>query len=160
MYRKIASVWISAIFPCHCLLTMVTNNVQMSFLVFVDDILITRPSLYDIQAVKDHLHAFFTIKDVGDACYFLRLEIACNPSGAYLAQTKYVLDIVKDAKLLRSKAASMPFPQSLKLTADCGARLEHPDAYCRLVGRLLSQLHQTRYFALCATAQSIFYTSL
>ncbi|KAL0318117.1 UNVERIFIED_CONTAM: hypothetical protein Scaly_2863900 [Sesamum calycinum] len=79
--------------------------------------------------VKDHLYDLFTIKDIRDARYILGLEIARNPSSTYLAQTKYVLDITRDAKLLHSKVVSIPFPQGLKLTVDCGARPEHPNAY-------------------------------
>ncbi|KAL0448171.1 UNVERIFIED_CONTAM: Retrovirus-related Pol polyprotein from transposon RE2 [Sesamum latifolium] len=116
---------------------MFTDSGQLFLLVYVDDILITGPSQSAIQAVKDYLHALFTIKDLGDARYFLGLEIARNPSGTYLAQTKYILDIVKDTKLQHSKSVSTPFPQGLKLSTDCGAKLEHPDAYRRLVGRML-----------------------
>ncbi|XP_020549885.1 cis-abienol synthase, chloroplastic-like [Sesamum indicum] len=45
-------------------------------LVYVDDILITGPSLSAIQEVKNYLHTLFTIKDIGDARYLLGLEIA------------------------------------------------------------------------------------
>ncbi|KAL0406498.1 UNVERIFIED_CONTAM: Retrovirus-related Pol polyprotein from transposon RE2 [Sesamum latifolium] len=121
----------------YCLFTMVTDQGRIFLLVYVDDILITGPSLFEIQKVKSYLHNLFTIKDLGDARYFLGLEIARNSSGTYLAQTKYTLDIIKDAGLLYSKAATTPLPQGLKFTADCGAKLQHPDAYRRLIGRLL-----------------------
>ncbi|KAL0446036.1 UNVERIFIED_CONTAM: Retrovirus-related Pol polyprotein from transposon RE2 [Sesamum latifolium] len=121
----------------HCLFTMFVDSAQLSLLVYVDDILITGPSLSTIQNVKDYLHALFTIQDLGDIRYFLGLEIARNPSGTYIAQTKYVLDIIKHTKLLHSKSVSTPFPQGLKLSVDCGAKIEQPDAYRRLVGRLL-----------------------
>ncbi|KAL2240879.1 UNVERIFIED_CONTAM: UDP-glycosyltransferase 1 [Sesamum indicum] len=68
----------------------------MALLVYVDDILITGPSLDDIAQVKSYLHQLFTIKDLGDARYFLGLEIARGSSSLYIAQTKYILDIVKD----------------------------------------------------------------
>ncbi|KAL0440754.1 UNVERIFIED_CONTAM: hypothetical protein Sradi_0014300 [Sesamum radiatum] len=68
---------------------------------------------------------------------FLGLEIARSTSGAYLAQTKYTLDIIKDTGMLNSKATSTPFPPGLKLTTDSGAQLQNPDMYRRLVGRLL-----------------------
>ncbi|KAK4404293.1 hypothetical protein Sango_0797900 [Sesamum angolense] len=116
---------------------MFVDSGQLFLSLYVDDILITGPSLCAIQEVKDYLHDLFTIKDLGDARYFLGLEIACNPSVTYVAQTKYVIDIVKDTKLLHSKSVSTPFPQGLKLSADSGAKLEHPNAYRRLVGRLL-----------------------
>ncbi|KAL0437101.1 UNVERIFIED_CONTAM: Retrovirus-related Pol polyprotein from transposon RE1 [Sesamum radiatum] len=109
----------------------------MALMVYVDDILVTGPCLEDIDTVKDYLHNLFTIKDMGDARYFLGLEIARSSTGIYVAQTKYVLDIVSDAGLSRAKSASIPLPLGLKLTADCGALLVNPDSYRRLIGRLL-----------------------
>ncbi|KAL0312159.1 UNVERIFIED_CONTAM: Retrovirus-related Pol polyprotein from transposon RE1 [Sesamum radiatum] len=95
------------------------------------------PSLSDIQNVKVYLHDLFSIKDLGDARYFLGLEIARNSSSTYLAQMKYTLDIIKDTGLQHSKSVSIPFPSDLKLTANSGTRLQHPDIFRRLVGPLL-----------------------
>ncbi|KAL0401884.1 UNVERIFIED_CONTAM: Retrovirus-related Pol polyprotein from transposon TNT 1-94 [Sesamum latifolium] len=121
----------------HCLFTKETSMGLMALLVYVDDILITAASLSDIQLVKDYLHSLFTIKDIGTARYFLGLEIARNVDGLYVSQTKYVVDIVKDAGLLHGKSASTPFPLGLKLSDNCGAVIPNPEAYHRLVGRLL-----------------------
>ncbi|KAL0313066.1 UNVERIFIED_CONTAM: Retrovirus-related Pol polyprotein from transposon RE1 [Sesamum radiatum] len=121
----------------HCLFTWQTASGLLMLLVYVDDILVTGPSLTDIQFVKDHLHQLFTIKDIGVARYFLGLEIARGSSGIYVAQTKYIMDIVKDLGLLEAKAVSTLLPMGLKLTADCGALLINPDSYRRLIGRLL-----------------------
>ncbi|KAL2232558.1 UNVERIFIED_CONTAM: Retrovirus-related Pol polyprotein from transposon RE2 [Sesamum indicum] len=109
----------------------------MALLVYVDDILITGPSLDDIAQVKQYLHQLFTIKDLGDARYFLGLEIVRGSSGLYITQTKYILDIVKDTGLLKAKPASSPFPAGLKLAAGSGSPFSRPDSYRRLVGRLL-----------------------
>ncbi|KAL0285670.1 UNVERIFIED_CONTAM: putative mitochondrial protein [Sesamum angustifolium] len=116
---------------------MHTNLGQLFLLVYVDDILITGPSLSDIEGVKSYLHSLFTIKDISDVRYFLGLEIARSTSRAYLAQTKYTLYIIKDTGMFNSKATSTPFPPGLKLTIDSGAQLQNPDMYRRLVGRLL-----------------------
>ncbi|KAL0462387.1 UNVERIFIED_CONTAM: Retrovirus-related Pol polyprotein from transposon TNT 1-94 [Sesamum latifolium] len=45
----------------------------LALLVYVDDILITEPSLACIQEVKTYLDRLFTIKDLGFAKYFLGL---------------------------------------------------------------------------------------
>ncbi|KAK4382085.1 Retrovirus-related Pol polyprotein from transposon RE1 [Sesamum angolense] len=121
----------------YCLFVKTTDSGLLALLVYVDDILLTGSSLEEIQAVKCYLHDLFTIKDIGEARYFLGLEIARNSKGSYVAQTKYILDIVKDTGLLEAKAASTPLPQGLKLTSDCGALLQNPDSYRCLVGRLL-----------------------
>ncbi|KAL0385499.1 UNVERIFIED_CONTAM: Retrovirus-related Pol polyprotein from transposon RE2 [Sesamum radiatum] len=124
----------------HCLFTKSTPQGLMALLLYVDDILITGPSISDIQTVKNYLHALFTIKDIGDARYFLGLEIARNSTGLYVAQTKYIVDIIKDTGLEQAKAASTPFPPGLKLSTDCGALLQKPDSYRRLVGLYLKGL--------------------
>ncbi|KAL0412552.1 UNVERIFIED_CONTAM: Retrovirus-related Pol polyprotein from transposon RE2 [Sesamum radiatum] len=67
----------------------------MALLVYVDDILVIAPTLSLIQTVKDYLHSLFTIKDLGDARYFLGLEIARSTDGLYIAQTKYAQDIIQ-----------------------------------------------------------------
>ncbi|KAL0407843.1 UNVERIFIED_CONTAM: Retrovirus-related Pol polyprotein from transposon RE2 [Sesamum radiatum] len=87
--------------------------------------------------VKDYLHSLFTIKDLGDARYFLSLEIARSTDGLYIAQTKYAQDIIQDMGLSTAKATSTPFPLGLKLNEQCGALLGDPERYRRLVGRLL-----------------------
>ncbi|KAL0309706.1 UNVERIFIED_CONTAM: Retrovirus-related Pol polyprotein from transposon TNT 1-94 [Sesamum radiatum] len=48
------------------------------------------PTLGLIQSVKDYLHSLFTIKDLGEARYFLGLEIARSSDGLYVAQNKLV----------------------------------------------------------------------
>ncbi|KAL2226906.1 uncharacterized protein LOC110011899 [Sesamum indicum] len=109
----------------------------MALIIYVDDIIITGPSIDDIARVKCYLHDLFTIKDLGDARYFLGLEIARGSSGLYIAQTKYTLDIVRDTGLLHAKPASSPFPPGLKLAAASGPLFSNPGSYRRLVGRLL-----------------------
>ncbi|KAL0292174.1 UNVERIFIED_CONTAM: hypothetical protein Scaly_2601000 [Sesamum calycinum] len=95
------------------------------------------PNMEEIQTVKDYLHSLFTIKDIGDARYFLGLEIARSSIGIYVAQTKYAMDIVRDTGLTNEKFTSTPLPLGLKLTADCGALLVNSDSYRRLIGQLL-----------------------
>ncbi|KAL2232741.1 UNVERIFIED_CONTAM: Retrovirus-related Pol polyprotein from transposon RE1, partial [Sesamum indicum] len=92
----------------HCLFIKSSPSGPMALLVYIDDILLTGPSLDDIMQVKAYLHRLFTIKDIGD-----------------------------DTRMLQAKTASSPFPPGLKLTAAADAPLSRPDSYRRLVGRLL-----------------------
>ncbi|KAL0413889.1 UNVERIFIED_CONTAM: Retrovirus-related Pol polyprotein from transposon RE1 [Sesamum radiatum] len=94
----------------HCLFTKTTDTGLMALLVYVDDVLISGPSLSNIQGVKAYLHELFTIKDIGNARYFLGFEIARDTIGTYICQHKYLLDIVRDTGLLHSKYVSTPFP--------------------------------------------------
>lgn len=60
-------------------------------LVYVDDILLARTDSVFISHVKDGLHSFFNIKDLGFAMYFLDLEIYRIPPGLYVHQKKVCL---------------------------------------------------------------------
>ncbi|KAL0444678.1 UNVERIFIED_CONTAM: Retrovirus-related Pol polyprotein from transposon RE2 [Sesamum latifolium] len=48
--------------------------------------------------------------DIGDARYFLDLEIAWNSTGIYVAQTKYVADIFNDTGLVQDKSVCFTLP--------------------------------------------------
>ncbi|KAL0375534.1 UNVERIFIED_CONTAM: Retrovirus-related Pol polyprotein from transposon TNT 1-94 [Sesamum calycinum] len=121
----------------HYLFTLSTVSGLLALLVYVDDILITEPSLTYLQSVKSYLHNLFTIKDIGNARYFLGLKIARNSTRIYLAQTKYTQDIIMVTGLQHAKTVSTHFPQGVKISTDSGALLQQPDFYRHLVGRLL-----------------------
>ncbi|KAL2230371.1 UNVERIFIED_CONTAM: Retrovirus-related Pol polyprotein from transposon RE1 [Sesamum indicum] len=116
----------------HCLFLLKTSRGLVCLLVYVDDILIAGACVEEIQRIKTYLHNLFTIKDIGEARYFLGLEIARSCDGIYLAQTKYVLDIVADTGMMQAKAASTPLPSGIKLSSDAGALLRNPDSFRRL----------------------------
>ena len=90
-----------------------------------------------IAMIKQALHAAFTIKDLGSARFFLGIEISRSPVGTLLNQRKYVLDILKDVGLTGAKPARFPLPKGLKLSSELGELLPNPEAYRRIIGRLL-----------------------
>ncbi|KAL2253469.1 UNVERIFIED_CONTAM: Retrovirus-related Pol polyprotein from transposon RE1 [Sesamum indicum] len=57
----------------------------------------------------------YSLKDIGTARYFLGLEIARSSSGLFMAQNKYVMDIIWDTSLCHAKSAATPLPRGLKL---------------------------------------------
>lgn len=69
----------------HCLFTKRETKTFTALLVYVDDLLITGNDDEEIKSVKGYLHRIFRVKDLGEARYFLRLEItwgrgnACEP---------------------------------------------------------------------------------
>ncbi|KAL2249854.1 UNVERIFIED_CONTAM: Retrovirus-related Pol polyprotein from transposon RE1 [Sesamum indicum] len=101
------------------------------------DILLTGSSSSALNSVKDHLDHLFSIKDLGPANYFLRLELACSSHGLQVTQCNYLQDILVDISLLDARPASTPFPPGLKLVLDDGSLLPDPNHFKRLVGRLL-----------------------
>lgn len=57
-----------------CLFLRGSGDQFICLVVYVDDVLITSPSLPLIQELKHFLHATFTIKDLGEAQYFLGMN--------------------------------------------------------------------------------------
>lgn len=63
--------------------------------------------------------------------------MARSSSGLFLCQRKYTLDIISEVGLLGAKPAGFPIEQNHKLGLASGHALSDPDAYRRLVGRLI-----------------------
>lgn len=121
----------------HCLFTKGTESSFMTLLVYVDDVLIVGPDKGVIQNVKRFLNQQFTIKDLGYIRYFLGLELARSPSGMFLHQQKYVMDLLKDVGLINTKSVSTPMFRNAKFSSEEGDLITNLDSYRRLIGRLL-----------------------
>ncbi|KAL0285859.1 UNVERIFIED_CONTAM: Retrovirus-related Pol polyprotein from transposon RE2 [Sesamum calycinum] len=109
----------------------------ISLLLYVDDILVTGPYDSHIIEVKRYLDNLFTIKDLGEAKYFLGLEIARTSQGLIVTQTKYVTDLIEDMGLARAKTTTTLLPIGVKFIAEAGGALPNPSQYRRLIGRVL-----------------------
>lgn len=122
----------------HCLFIKGTGASFLSVLVYVDDVLITGPGDQLISQLKQLLHSAFTIKDLGEAHYFLGMEVVRGESGIALNQRKYTLDLINSVGLSGCVPTRTPFLPGLHLSAgDNATQLSDPDVYHRFVGRLL-----------------------
>ena len=74
------------------------------------------------------------MKDLGVLKYFLGIELACNYTGIFLSQRKYVLDIISEVGLLGGKLAGFPMDPHHHLPLADGSLLPNPERYRRLVG--------------------------
>lgn len=66
----------------------------VALLVYVDDIILTGPSIQIIDSVKLVLNQQFKLKDLGSWKYFLGLEIARSFTGIVLSQRNYTLKLL------------------------------------------------------------------
>ncbi|KAL0409231.1 UNVERIFIED_CONTAM: Retrovirus-related Pol polyprotein from transposon RE1 [Sesamum radiatum] len=67
-----------------------SRNDFSALLVYVDDILLTGTSKANLLDVKQYLNYLFTIKDLGNTKYFLRLELARSAHRLLVTQDKYL----------------------------------------------------------------------
>ncbi|KAL2248242.1 UNVERIFIED_CONTAM: Retrovirus-related Pol polyprotein from transposon RE1 [Sesamum indicum] len=94
----------------HYLFVKLSCSSLMALLVYVDDILITGPSLDDIDQVKWYLRKLFSIKDMGHASYFLGHEIARSASGLYVAQRNMRWTLSRTLGWLKQNLSLVHFP--------------------------------------------------
>jgi hypothetical protein len=59
------------------------------------------------------------------------MELARGPSGMFICQRKYTLDILSECKMLDCKPSTLPMEENKKLALDSGRH------YRRLIGRLI-----------------------
>ncbi|KAJ9546293.1 hypothetical protein OSB04_018836 [Centaurea solstitialis] len=110
---------------------------RLNILVYVDDLLISGNDTATISSFKSYLSRCFHMKDLGVLKYFLGIEVARNPTGLFLCQRKYALDIIYEVGLLGAKPSSFPIVQNHQLGKVDGPVLATPESYRRLVGRLI-----------------------
>jgi len=99
----------------------------------VDDIITGN----DPQAVTYLIHDLdweFSLKDLGPLHYFLGLECYCIPSGLFLSQQKYILDLLLRFKMDSVKSVSLPMATSCNLSKVGGTPLSDPFVYQSMVG--------------------------
>lgn len=89
----------------------------------------------------------YKMKDLGPLKYFLGIEVARSSTGLFLCQRNYALDVISESGLLGAEPSGFPIEQNHKLGLAQGAFLVDPEAYRRLVGRLIYLAE----FGLCCT---------
>ncbi|XP_048424263.1 uncharacterized protein LOC125469991 [Pyrus x bretschneideri] len=120
--------------------SLFVRNRQGNFLVllvYVDDVILARNNLEDIENTKLFLANQFKLKDLGQLKYFLSIKVARSRHGISLSQCKYALEILDDAGFLGVKPSRFPMEQNLSLTQFNGRLLDDASAYRRMVGRLI-----------------------
>ncbi|GAA0164681.1 hypothetical protein LIER_43689 [Lithospermum erythrorhizon] len=100
-------------------------------LVYVDDILVAENELSKLEAIKQHLHKGFTIKDLGKIKFFLGVKVMQTNQGIYLNKRKYVVDMIRDMGLLRCKPGKTPMVTLLHLRDDQSLLLTDVHLYRR-----------------------------
>ncbi|MCH87512.1 LTR retrotransposon like protein, partial [Trifolium medium] len=121
----------------YSLFTLHKGSIQVNVLIYVDDLIISGNNNTAIQTFKQYLNTCFHMKDLGTLKYFLGIEVARSPTGLFLCQRKYALDIISEAGLLGAKPAGFPLEQNHQLPLANGPPISDPERYRRLVGRLI-----------------------
>ena len=141
------------------LFTFKNSVVQISVLIYVDDLIISGNDHDSIQQFRIYLGECFYIKNLGVLKYFLGVEVAQSSDGIFLCQRKYVLDIIFEVGLLVAKPVSVPMEQNHRLMLADGKLLRRPRMLPTIGGSsYLPLLHMPRVVLLCSYSISIYAT--
>nr|XP_027118959.1 uncharacterized protein LOC113736265 [Coffea arabica] len=121
----------------YSLFTFRRGEVQLTILVYVDDLVIGGLIVMPFMRFKTYLNDCFHMKDLGKLKYFLGLEVTRNSTGIFLCQRKYALDIISETGLLGTKPAGTPMEQNHHLALAKDETLPDPMPYRHLIGRLI-----------------------
>jgi histone deacetylase 1/2 len=109
-----------------------------SFLVYVDDIIITGSSPVAIDALLADLRSDFALKDLGSLNYFLGIQVTRLSDGILQSQEKYATDLLHRVGMLSCKPVPTPISDTEKLSVHDGTPLGPEDVknYRSVVGAL------------------------
>jgi hypothetical protein len=114
-----------------------TDHGIIVIVIYVDDLIITRDSDVDIFDLKKFLKQKFEIKDLGELCYFLGIEVIQSPKRIWLLQRQYALNKLSEYGMTSCKPISILLQQNVKLSADEVDLMEDTKMHRRIVGSLI-----------------------
>ena len=108
---------------------------RLWLLVYVDDLLMVSPSLVLLNSIKCVLTDNFKVKDLGEAVYYLGMNISRNrrTGEMWLSHTKYASQVVNRFGLADANPAATPLPTDFKVHFD-GAHMETTPEEVQLEG--------------------------
>uniref|UniRef100_A0A803MD32 Retrotransposon Copia-like N-terminal domain-containing protein n=1 Tax=Chenopodium quinoa TaxID=63459 RepID=A0A803MD32_CHEQI len=77
-----------------------------------DDLLVIGNDPGEIASLKNRLCTAFTIKDLGQLKYFLRIEVSRSKEDIKLNQRKYIMELISEAGLESCSHVAYPFPRN------------------------------------------------
>jgi hypothetical protein len=105
-------------------------------LLYVDDIVLTASSQHLLQTIIRSLQQEFAMKDLGVLHHFLGVTVEPRPSGLFLHQRQYALDILERAGMTNCKPCTTPVDTKGKQSEAEGPSVTDPTAYRSLAGAL------------------------
>ncbi|GJR13503.1 ribonuclease H-like domain-containing protein [Tanacetum coccineum] len=116
----------------------------LALLVYVDDIIVTKNNVDEIEKFKEFLRTKFQIKYLGKLKYFLGIEVLETDLGICLSQRKYCLDLLSEYGLLACKSSTTPLEQNLAISnepTEIDKVLDNITKYQRFIRKLIYLTH-------------------
>ncbi|GJR92370.1 ribonuclease H-like domain-containing protein [Tanacetum coccineum] len=136
----------------YSLFTKKYDDVFITLLVYVNDIVITRNNLFEIEKFKLFLKSKFQIKDLEKLKYFLGIKVLDNKDGICLSQRKYCLELLHEYGLLAAEHVDIPLPENTTLN-HVESNDDHLLSNVGNYQRLLALIHVRRNLTTTAVAR-------
>ena len=104
-------------------------------LLYVDDIVLTASSPTFLTHLISLLQHEFAMTDLGSLHHFLGIAVSRDPTGLFLSQRQYSLDILTRAGMLDCQPSKTPVDPAIKLSS-AGEPFSDPTLYRSLTGAL------------------------
>ena len=121
----------------HSLFVKKIDTDYVVIVIYVDDLILTGSDEHGIADIKAKLKNEFDMKDLGDLKFFLGIEVMTTPTGIWLMQRQYALNMLEKFGMKACKPMDTPLDQNLKLMADSGSKVEDVTMYQQMVGSLI-----------------------
>jgi hypothetical protein len=120
----------------------VKGNQPIILILYVDDLFLTGDQGI-IAWCKRELISKFEMKDLGLMHYFLGLKVWKRQGEIFLAQGKYIVDVLKRFGMIDCKSMSTAMITNLRKLhdSDTGSDLVDPTMYRQLIGSLMYMIH-------------------
>ncbi|KAK1663171.1 hypothetical protein QYE76_051330 [Lolium multiflorum] len=92
------------------------SGITMFVLIYVDDIIVTSSLDDAIVALLRDPNENFSIKDLGDLCFFWGIEVAKTQDGLLLTHTKYASDLLTKVDMHGCKSTPTPMSTTDQLS--------------------------------------------
>ncbi|GKC60952.1 ribonuclease H-like domain-containing protein [Tanacetum coccineum] len=137
-------------------------------LIYVDDIILTASSPVLLQQIIDSLHNEFDMTDLGALNYFLGISATRTPTGLFLSQKKYDLQLLERAHMVNCNSFWTPVDTESKLVPEvqqiCLYMHDPREPHFAALKRILRYVQGTVYFSLqlyvFATTSLVGYTDV
>jgi len=104
--------------------------------VYVDDLVISGPSVSDIRQFKLEMKTKFNMSDLGLLSYYLGIEVKQGRDGISLSQNAYAMKILESPGMLNCNPCATPMEARLKLSRRLEDEVIEPTAYRSVIGSL------------------------
>uniref|UniRef100_J3MVH8 Integrase catalytic domain-containing protein n=1 Tax=Oryza brachyantha TaxID=4533 RepID=J3MVH8_ORYBR len=108
----------------------------LTYLLYVDDIILTASSPDLLQLITAQLHSEFAMTDLGYLHFFLGISVTHSTDGLFLSQRQYAVDLLQRAGMSECHPTATPVDARAKLSASDGVPVKDPTEYRSLAGPL------------------------